>query len=570
MNKSSQASAQQCKAPTGIVGLDDITGGGLPQGRTTLLEGTAGSGKTMLALQTLVNGARDYDEPGIFVTFEESSGRVMANAERFGWDVSGLLGNRLFFLDAQPSADLIQSGDFDLNGMLAALEAKVKEMGARRIAIDAVDIVLAMQNDPVAVRREAYRLHDWLLARDLTALITAKSATEYDGSFATERLGFLQFMVDCSIVIRHDLTGGVSQRNLRVVKYRGSAFEENQAPFLFGAKGIEVASMPSRDRVEHPVTTERVSSGIPRLDTMLGGGYYRGANVIMTGSPGTAKTTLCGAFTEAACRRGEKTLFLSFDSRSDEVIRNLQSVKINLRPFVDDKMLLLVSARAIDGNAENHLMQIKKMALEFGPLCVVVDPISALSKSGDADTSHGVIERLIDWSKSEGHTMLFTSLLGGQQESTRLAISTISDTWLHLTYHMHAGERNRGLTIVKSRGTGHSNQIRELLLSDAGVTLADVYSAGGEVLMGTMRWEKERAERLARDLHTAKAEQTRTALQADVAQLEMRILSLRRELEAKLAEQIANDSYEATTMAEAERVGRTLQEKRGGLNADHG
>ncbi len=556
------------KAATGILGLDDITGGGLPKGRVTLLQGGAGSGKTMLALQTLVNGARNYNEPGIFVAFEENSKRIMANADNFGWDLPSLLGERLFFLDAQPGPDLMRSGSFDLHGMLAALAAKAKEMGARRIAIDAVDIVLALQEDPTAVRRELYRLHEWLLAHDLTALITAKALPEDDASLAAEWLNFLQFMVDCSILIKHDLEDGVSHRNLRVIKYRGSAFEENQAPFLFGSGGIEVASITTRDKVEHPVTTERISSGIDRLDTMLGGGYFRGANVLMTGVPGTAKTTLCGAFAAAACNRGERVLFVSFDSRSEELMRNLDSVELRLKPFVNRGLLRLVSARAINGNAENHLMRIKSFAKGFEPRCIIIDPISALSKSGNIETSHSVIERLIDWSKTEGLTLLFTSLLSGgvpQMESTSLAISTISDTWLHLTYHMQGGERNRGLTIVKSRGTGHSNQIRELILSDTGVTLADAYSAGGEVLMGTMRWEKERAERLARNEHAMNTERQRIKLQTDVVELEGRISALRRELESKLAEQVAIEDFEATTTAELTHAGIALQERRGGM-----
>jgi circadian clock protein KaiC len=568
MAKTIDTSCHPRKAPTGIVGLDEITGGGLPQAGTTLLEGGAGSGKTMLALQTLVNGARNYNEPGIFVAFEENSKRIMVHAERFGWDLPGLLGKQLYFLDAQPSADLAQSGSFDLHGMLAALEARVKEMGARRIAIDAIDIVMALQDDPAAVRREVYRLRDWLLDHDLTALITAKARPEENAAGGPDSLGFMQFMVDCSILIKHDLVDGVSQRNMRVIKYRGSAFEENQAPFLFGADGVEVASIRTRDRVDHPVTTERISTGIERLDSMLGGGYYRGANILITGSPGTAKTTLCGAFAAAACARGERTLFISFDSRSEELIRNLDSVGIRLSGFVEKKLLRLVSARAINGSAETHLMLIKNYARECGARCVIIDPISALSKAGNSDTSKNVVERLIDWSKAENLTLMCTSLLGGaipHLESTPLAISTISDTWLHLTYHVQAGERNRGLTIVKSRGTGHSNQIRELLLNGTGVTLADVYLAGGEVLMGTMRWEKERAERLARDEHATRAERQRVKLQSDVAELEVRISSLRRELESKLAEQVAIENFESATLAEVACADLVLQERRGGL-----
>jgi circadian clock protein KaiC len=536
---------KSAKARTGIDGFDEITDGGLPRGRTTLLEGGPGSGKTIMSLQTLVNGARLDGEPGIFVAFEESSERIMSNAAEFHWDLMGLKKKKLFFLDAQPTPDLFQSGSFDLSGMLAALSAKVKEMKARRIVIDALDVGLAMLNDPIAERREAYRLHEWLLKHELTALITMKAGGYEDKASTRPQLGFMQFMVDCGVILNHEVTQGVSQRNLRVVKYRGSSFSENESPFLIGSEGIEVAGARELDHSDVPnlaVPTERISTGVARLDVMLAGGYYRGAGILITGFPGTAKSTLSGAFAEAACKRGERTLFICFDSDANEVVRNLDSVHIRLAPFVKKGLMRLVSARAITGNAEIHLMQIKKIAKEHRARCLIIDPVSALSKSGNEETAYSVAERLIDWTKGAGITLLCTSLLhevGEQAAGTPLQISTIADTWIHLNYLVQGGERNRGLSIIKSRGTSHSNQVRELILCDTGVTLADAYTAGGEVLMGTLRWEKELAVRTAREDSKATAQQQQTTLESEEALLQVQLKALQLELEVKRAQKNA-------------------------------
>jgi len=529
------------KAPTGITGLDEITGGGVPRGRTTLVLGGPGSGKTLLSLQFLVHGVRARKEPGILVAFEETSKRIVANAESFGWDLAQLQQQKkLFILDAQPTPDLVQSGNFDLNGMLAALEAQSGEMKARRIVFDALDIVLALLPDQASKRREIYRLHEWLLAHELTGIITAKTGGDETSSINRQPFGFMQFMVDCAVILNHSVVLGVSHRNLRVQKYRGSSFDENESPILIGAGGLEVATAPTLGRVHVKVSTERISSGVKRLDTMLGGGYYRGASVLITGFPGTAKTTLSGAFAEAACRRGERTLFVSFDSDVKEVIRDLRSVGIRLDRYLKSGRLLMASARRITGSAESYLARIKSLAIAHKARCVVIDPISTWSKSGHDLSTHSVAERLTDWSKSEGINLVCTSLLdemASQGEvGSPLQISTLADTWIHLSYLVQAGERNRGLSIIKSRGTAHSNQVRELILSTEGVTLADTYTAGGEVLMGTLRWEKEGAERAAHEVTEVAEKLKRVRLDAEEAELEVRMKSLQVELEAKQVE----------------------------------
>ena len=559
------------KAPTGITGFDEITRGGLPRGRTTLLTGGPGSGKTIFALQFLVHGVQDRKEPGIFVAFEEGSTRIVANAESFGWKLAELARRKkLFFVDAQPLPDLVQSGDFDLSGMLAALEAQTKAMKAQRIVFDALDVALALLPDLAAKRREIYRLHEWLLARELTSIITAKAGGDEASALSQQPFGFMQFMVDCSVILNHSVVLGVSQRNLRVQKYRGSGFYENESPFVIGASGIEGGVAHTLGRADAKVTNERVSSGVERLDTMLGGGYYRGASVLITGFPGTAKTTLSGAFAEAACRRGERTLFVCFDSDGPEVIRNLASVGIRLDRYVKNGCLRMISARSITGSAETFLVRIKAFAQEHRARCLVIDPVSTLSKSGNELTARSVAERLLDWSKAEGTTLVCTSLLdemSSQSEgSSSLQISKIADTWIHLNYLLQAGERNRGLSIIKSRGTAHSNQVRELILSNAGVTLTDTYTAGGEVLMGALRWEKERADRVANEVNEVAGKLKRVRLDAEEAELEVRLKSLQTEL---LAKQVEKELLVRTTESRKGELsrGRTQMEELRGADA---
>jgi circadian clock protein KaiC len=525
------------KSATGIEGLDEILLGGLPTGRTTLLIGGPGSGKTVLALQTLVNGARHQGEPGIFVAFEENSRRIVANAATFGWNLPALERRRLFFLDAQPGPDVVSAGAFDLQGLLASLEAKVRQMGARRIVFDSVDLLLDLLDDPAAARREISRLHEWLLARGLTAILTAK-AKEGGARVDAGPYGFVHYMVDCALTLNHGIVAGVSQRSLRVLKFRGSAFSENESPMVIGEAGLEVAGARLLRAVAE-VGDGRISTGVARLDTMLAGGYHRGASVLVTGAPGTAKTTLAGAFAQAACDRGERVLFATYDSDPGEIVRNLASVGLRLARGLRAGLLAFHATRSTVSSAEVHLLRIKAAARAHRARCVIVDPLSALANDGNLGTAHSVVERLVDWAKAEGITLLCTSLLARDEpesEATPLQISTIADTWLHLSYVVHAGERNRALTIVKSRGTAHSNQVRELTLTDAGITLTDVYTAGGEVLMGALRWERERAEEAARRKLAAEFRRKRLETRLAEAKLEGRARELRRQLELNRAE----------------------------------
>jgi circadian clock protein KaiC len=533
---------QLTKSPTGIEGIDSITSGGFPAGRVTLVVGGPGCGKTVLALQTLVNGARLWHEPGVFIAFEEHSRRIVANAASFGWDLPELERRKLVIIDAQLSPDIVRAGSFDLTGLLAGLDARIRSVKARRVVFDALDVVLRLLPDRASRQREIYRLHEWLLERELTAIVTAKAFEPSSVGAEDGTAELLPFMVDCAVELHHDIVDGVSHRTLRVVKYRGSGFSENPVPCLIGPQGIQVAGVRSGSMDGVAVTTERVSSGVARLDAMLGGGYFRGASILVTGAPGTAKTTLGGAFASAACRRGERTLFVSFDSSPAEITRNLDAVNIRLGHHARRGTLRMVSARAGAMSAELQLMNIQARAREQQATCLVIDPISALSNQGNDRTAHSVAARLIDWAKLDGLTVVCTSLLDGtgpDTEGTPLQISTIADTWLHLNYQVHAGERNRGLTIVKSRGTTHSNQVRELILDSAGVTLADVFTAGGEVLMGTLRWEKEMESRAQQAAREEELRASVAALDAEAAELKARLETLAAELSMKQQQRAA-------------------------------
>lgn len=524
------------KSPTGIAGFDEITGGGLPTGRTALVLGAPGAGKTVFALECLVNGARNNREPGIFVAFEESSRQIMANAATFGWDLPALERDKLFFLDARLSPTVVKSGDFDLTGTLAGLEAKAKEMGAKRIVFDGIDILISLLDDPAKERQEMYRLQEWLQKTGLTAIITAKS---FEGDrLSTERYAFMQFMVDAVVVLYHRMLDRVSLRGLRVLKYRGSSFFENEFPIVISSTGVEV-SVFGQSELTYDVSTERISTGVPRLDTMLDGGYYRGSGVLISGAPGTAKTTLSGAFIAAGCSRGESALYVSFDEAASQITRNLRSVGIDLQPYCDAGLLHMYSIRTEARSSEEHFLELKSLIRKWQPRAVVLDPISALTKTGGHVSAVHASLRLLDFARAQGITVLCTSLVASEDafhETTSMQISTIADTWIHLAYIARNGERNRTLTVVKSRGMAHSNQVRELILGNDGITLADVYTAGGEVLLGTSRWVAEARMRDEAIRLDAERAQRRRELENEQAELDSQIEALLRQRNLKRSE----------------------------------
>jgi circadian clock protein KaiC len=523
------------KIATGIAGFDELSHGGLPRHRTTLLKGGPGSGKTVFALQCLVNAVRKGRERGLFVAFEESTRQIAANAATFDWGLPALMKKKLFFLDARLSPEVVHSGEFDLSGMLAMLKAKKEELGASWIVFDGIDVLLTLLRDPAAEMREIYRIRDWLAQNEMSAIITAKTEA---ASTDAVNYDFMQFMVDCVVRLTRRMEHAVALHRLQISKYRGSDFMAGEYPVSFGPSGIEVAP-PEPVEIKHQASTERLSTGFERLDKMLGGGLFRGSSTLVTGLPGTSKTTLAGKFAEAACRRGERTLFVSFDEGAEPIARNLASVGIQLKPHVKAGTLRMYSARTESTGAEDHLAKLKSLMREFRPRCMVIDPLSAIAKAGALEAARAVASRLIYLVKDQGITVFITAINEGDDpaaEATDLQVSTIADTWIHLSYLIRSGERNRALTIIKSRGTWHSNQVRELILSASGPVLADVYTAGGEVLMGTLRWEKEDAERGQNLKRRAEFDTKRRELQVSEADANARIKVLQQDLERQRAE----------------------------------
>ena len=530
------ARSQLLKALTGIQGFDEISLGGLPLNRTTLVMGGPGTGKSVFALQALVGAARKRRQPGIFVAFEENIDAIFANTGAFDWRLGGLARNRLFFMNAQLSPAFVATGDFDLGGMLAMLEAKQIEIGAQWVVFDGIDVLLSLLRTPRARMREIYRLRDWLTRRELTAIIT----TKIDGagqSVDAANYGFMQFMVDCVVRFDRRLEQGIPVRRLEITKYRGSSFAAGEFPLSFGPHGMEVAS-PGPTDIPQQASTERVSSGFDGLDEMLGGGLFRGSSTLITGAPGTSKTTLAGLFTESACERGERTLFVSFDEGGERVRRNLKSVGIRLDPHMKSGLLRMYSGRTDSINPEEHLIRITALIAEHKPRCVVIDPLSAISRTGALSSARAIGNRLIYMLRDHHITTVITALVDGynpQAEATELQISTIADNWIQLSYLVCGGERNRALTIVKSRGTRHSNQVRELVMSDSGLALAEVYSSGGNVLMGTLRWEREAHERSQAQLRETEFDHKRRELQFAEADTSARIAALQLDLERQHA-----------------------------------
>lgn len=522
------------KQPTGIEGFDQLSHGGLPRHRTSLLIGGPGAGKTVFAMQCLVNAARLHRAPGIFVAFEESAAQVVANGATFDWGLAGLTPKKLFIMDAHLSPTLVKAGDFDLVGMLAMLAAKRLEIGAQWIVFDGIDVLITLLQDPAAEMRELYRLRDWLADNALTAILTAKAESR---SREAVNYGFLQFMVDCVVRLERHQEDRISVQTLQITKYRGSGYAAAEFPLSFGPSGIEVAATKAPD-IGHKASTQRVSAGFERLDAMLGGGVFRGSSTLITGVPGTSKTTLAGKFIEAACQRGERCLFVSFDESADQIMRNLSSVGIALKPHIKSGLLRMHSARTEGVSAEEHPLRISALIRDHRPQCMVIDPLTAIAKSGALGAARTVANRLIYRVKDEEITLMVTALsetdgLGG--EATDLQVSTIADTWIHLSYLVRSGERNRALTIVKSRGTAHSNQVRELILGAAGLSLSDVYTAGGEVLMGTLRWEKEAEEGAKQVRHRAEYEHRRRELEFAEANTGAQIKALQLDLERQRA-----------------------------------
>jgi circadian clock protein KaiC len=520
------------KRATGIRGFDEITGGGIPANRLTAIIGAAGAGKTVFALQTLINRLILHGEPGIFVTFEETIDGIHGNMASFAWPPDALTDDRLRFIDAKIPVDAVMSGAFDLAGFLGALSQIAAAMGARNIVFDGIDMLLSGLQDERLERQELTRLDAWIRQSGLSALVTVKRFGT--GERDQQRADFIQYMTDCLVVLGGHVSATASSRTLRVAKYRGSGFAGNPVPVVIGPSGFEV--LVFRDaRLDHSEAAGRVTTGVARLNALLDGGYLRGSSTLISGSPGTSKTSLGASFVAAACLRSDKALFVSFDESGAQIVANMQSIGIMLGPYIESGRLVMASFLSSGHSPEEHFLAILSLIERHQPDCMVIDPMSSLLK-GDFPFAELICGSLLDEIKARGITVLCTSLLEQATGSTELSasqVSTIADTWIHLSYVAREGERNRALTIVKARGTNHSNQVRELILTDAGINIVDVYVAEGEVLMGSARVQKEAESRRRDALAEIEAERQRLALERDLAELRARVTQATQELEWK-------------------------------------
>ena len=525
------------KAPTGIQGLDEITGGGLPKGRPTLVCGGAGCGKTLLAMEFLVRGATEFNEPGVFMAFEETAKDLTQNVASLGFDLKDLIAHKKIVLDYVyvERSEIEESGEYDLEGLFIRLGQAIDSIGAKRVVLDTVESLFAGLPNQATLRAELRRLFRWLKEKGVTAIITGERG---DGMLT--RQGLEEYVSDCVIVLDHRVSEQTSSRRLRVVKYRGSTHGTNEYPFLIDEDGFSVLPVTSLT-LQHIVSSERVSTGIPRLDAMLGGkGYYRGSSVLVSGTAGSGKSSLAAHFADAACRRGERVIYFSFEESPSQTVRNMRSIGIDLQPWIKKGLLRLDANRPSLAGLEMHLAMKHKVINDFKPQVVILDPLNSFVIGDNEIGVQSMLTRLLDFLKMKQITALFTNLTSGSgvREETEIGISSLIDTWLLLRAFDIGGERNRGLSILKSRGMAHSNQIREFLLTDHGVELRDVYVGAGGVLTGSARLTQEAQDQALQMLHKQEIERRQLELKSKRQALEAQIAALRAEFEVRETESL--------------------------------
>jgi circadian clock protein KaiC len=497
------------KERTGIPGFDEITGGGLPAGRPTLICGSAGAGKTLFAMEFLVRGALLYDEPGVFMSFEESDLELTTNVASLGFDLNQLIADKKLLLDYVfiERSEIEETGEYDLEALFLRLGYAIDAIGAKRVVLDTLEALFSALPNEAIIRAELRRLFRWLKEKGVAAVITCERG---DGTLT--RYGLEEYVADCVILLDHRVQNQISTRRMRIVKYRGTSHGTNEYPFFIDERGFSVLPITALGLL-HKAPTEFISTGIPRLDTMLDGrGFYKGSSILVSGTAGTGKSTLAAHFVEAACRRGERALFFAFEESQDQIIRNMRAVGIELEKFVKKGLLKFHNARPSSWGLEIHLAMIHKAIDEFNPDVVIVDPITNFLAVGDAFDTKSMLTRLIDFLKMKQITAMFSSLTSARNEieDSEVGVSSLMDAWLLVKGIESNGERNRGLYILKARGIAHSNQIREFLLTNNGIELLDAYVGTEGVLMGSARSSqlaRERAAEIERQHATARKEQ---------------------------------------------------------------
>jgi len=533
--KSASRTRRLPKCPTGIQGLDEITRGGLPRGRPTLVCGGAGCGKTLLAAEFLVHGAVRFGEPGVFMSFEETAAEITSNVASLGFDLADLVRRKKLALDHVylERSEIHETGEYDLEGLFVRLNHAIDSIGAKRVVLDTLEALFAGLPNETILRAELRRLFRWLKDKGVTAVITAERGREQ-----LTRHGLEEYVSDCVILLDHRVDDQIATRHLRVVKYRGALHGTNEFPFLIGDDGLSVSPISSLG-LNHKAPSGRISTGIPRLDAMLGGrGFFRGSSILLTGTPGTGKTSVAACFAQAAAQRGDRVLFFSFEESPNQIIRNMRSIGLRLEPLVENRWLRFHAARPTLCGLELHLSTMFKEVTAFKPAVVIVDPITSLLVAGTDFETKGMVTRMLDFLKSRQITSLVTSLThsGHALQQSESAMSSLMDAWLLLKDLDGNGERNRALYVLKARGMAHSNQIREFLISDRGIDLVDAYIGPSGVLTGASRVAqaaRERAEALASQQDSAGRKRT---LARKREQLEQQIAGLRSDYEQEAGE----------------------------------
>jgi circadian clock protein KaiC len=527
-----QKSRSLPKAATGILGLDEITGGGLPRGRPTLVCGGVGCGKTLLAMEFLVRGATEFGDPGVFMAFEETAEELAQNVRSLGFDLEDLAKQNKLLVDfvRVERSEIEETGEYDLEGLFIRLGHAIDSLGARRVVLDTLEALFGGLANAAILRAELRRLMRWLKDKGVTAIITGERG---DGTLT--RHGLEEYVSDCVIALDHRVTEQLSTRRLRIVKYRGTTHGTNEYPFLIDENGISVLPLTSVG-LRQEASDERISTGVRRLDAMLGGkGVYRGSSVLIAGTAGTGKTSLAAHFADATCRRDERCLYLAFEESESQLVRDMRSIGLDLAAWSKNGLLRFHATRPSAYGLEMHLATLHKLVNEFQPRVVIVDPITTFLSAGTSVEVQAMLMRLIDFLKSQQITALFTSLTHGGDalEGSQAGISSLVDTWLLLRNIEVGGERNRGLYILKSRGMAHSNQVRKLLLTDHGVELEDVHVGPEGVLTGSMRLAEEARERAATLSRQEKIERLQRGIERKRQVLEVQIATQHAQLEAE-------------------------------------
>ncbi len=525
------------KSLTGIQGLDEITTGGFPTGRPTLICGNAGCGKTLLAMEFLVRGATMYNEPGVFMAFEETEQELTDNVKSLGFDLDKLVEEKKIIIDHVhvERSEFEETGEYDLEGLFVRLGFAIDSIGAKRVVIDTLESLFAGMPNQSILRAEIRRLFRWLKDRKVTAIITGER-----GESTLTREGLEEYVSDCVIVLDHRVSDQTSTRRIRIIKYRGTIHGTNEYPFLIDENGFSVLPITSLG-LSHEVSNDRISSGIAQLDYMLGSkGYFKGSSVLVSGTAGTGKSSLAVHFVNATCLRGERVLYFSLEESPGQIIRNMRSIGIDLEPLVKKGFLQFVAMRPTFTGLEMHLATMLKNIKDFKPSAVVIDPLNSFISVENILEAKSLAMRLIDYLKLNQITAFFTSLTtgGSTLEHTDVFISSLIDTWLLLRDIEIGGERNRGIYVLKSRGMAHSNQIREFLLTDNGIVLQDVYVGMEGVLTGSARFAQEAKDKSEKLLHKQEIEQKKLALERKRKNLEAHILELQAEFEAEESESL--------------------------------